>query len=83
MCPKPLAFAQICAAIWEWSITHETRITNLGDWCKNKQGKEADKFYWVSRPSDYMLTHFQLFSEVSPSPLRSTPTPVSFGMCWC
>ncbi len=48
-----------------WSITHETCITNLGDWCKNKQGEESDKFYWVSRPSDYMLTHFQLFSEVS------------------
>ncbi|KAL0041273.1 hypothetical protein WJX77_010658 [Trebouxia sp. C0004] len=55
---------KLCAAIWKWSITAETRVTNLGDWCKDKDGKEADKFYWVSRPSDYMLTHFQLFSEV-------------------
>ena len=55
---------QLCAAIWKWSITAETCITNLGDWCKDKEGEEADKFYWASRPSDYMLTHFQLFSEV-------------------
>ena len=58
---------QLCAAIWKWSITHETNVTNLGDWCKDKRGEESDKFYWVSRTSDCMLTHFQLFSEVCPA----------------
>ena len=56
---------QVCAAIWKWSVTAETNITNLGDWCKDEKGDEPNKFYWVTRPSDYMLTHFQLFSEVS------------------
>lgn len=60
------AYPQVCAAIWKWSINNETMITNLGDWCKNQKGRwgQSDKFYWVSRPSDYMLTHFKLFSEV-------------------
>lgn len=56
--------AQVCAAVWKWSITQETGVTNLGDWCKDEKGEESDKFYWVSRPSDYMLTHFKLFSQV-------------------
>ncbi|KAL3134950.1 hypothetical protein ABBQ32_007910 [Trebouxia sp. C0010 RCD-2024] len=57
---------KVCAAIWEWSINDETLVTNLGDWCKSQKGAggHADKFYWVSRPSDYMLTHFKLFSEI-------------------
>lgn len=59
---------QVCAAIWKWSVTEETNITNLGDWCKDQKGDEPNRFYWVTRPSDYMLTHFQLFSEVSSYP---------------
>lgn len=55
---------KVCAAIWKWSVTAETNITNLGDWCKEQMGDEPNRFYWVTRPSDYMLTHFQLFSEV-------------------
>ena len=65
-CVRLPAHPQVCAAIWKWSINNETMITNLGDWCKNQKGSrgQSDKFYWVSRPSDYMLTHFKLFSEV-------------------
>lgn len=60
---------QICAALWEWCINQETFVTNLGDWCLTGTGLQAsapgNKFHYVSRASDYMLTHFKLFSEVS------------------
>lgn len=58
---------QVCAAMWKWTVNHDTNVTNLGDYCKNQRGRkgDSDKFYWVSRPSDYMLTHFKLFSEVN------------------
>ena len=57
---------QVCGAIYKWTVNSETNVTDLGDWCKNQRGRKGDpdKFYWVSRPSDYMLTHFKLFSKV-------------------
>ncbi|KAL3157183.1 hypothetical protein ABBQ38_001422 [Trebouxia sp. C0009 RCD-2024] len=58
---------KICAALWTWCINKDTFITNLGDWCMTGTGLQANapcnKYHFVSRASDYMLTHFQLFSE--------------------
>jgi len=60
---------QVCAALWNWCINKDTFITNLGDWCLTSTGLQANapsnKYNFVSRASDYMLTHFKLFSEVS------------------
>ncbi len=60
---------QVCAALWKWCINKDTFITNLGDWCLTSTGLQANapsnKYNFVSRASDYMLTHFKLFSEVS------------------
>ena len=60
---------QICAALWKYCINQETFVTNLGDWCLTKTGLQANapdnKYHFVSRASDYMLTHFKLFSEVT------------------
>ena len=60
---------QICASLWKWCINKDTFITNLGDWCLTSTGLQANapsnKYNFVSRASDYMLTHFKLFSEVS------------------
>ena len=71
-------FLQICAAQWKWCINKDTFITNLGDWCLTGTGLQADapsnKYHFVSRASDYMLTHFQLFSEVSCFSVASCPT---------
>lgn len=63
---------QVCAALWKWCINDETLVTNLGDWCLTGYGLQQmhpDMVYNnVSRPSDYMLTHFLLFSQVSQRP---------------
>ncbi|DBA92104.1 TPA: hypothetical protein ACH3X1_015830 [Trebouxia sp. C0004] len=58
---------KVCAALWKWCINKDTFITNLGDWCLTSTGLQANapsnKYHFVSRASDYMLTHFKLFSE--------------------
>ena len=70
---------QVCAAIWEWSVTHETFITNLGDWCKTDESKASDHLYWVSRTSDYMLCHFQIFSEVRQTLMMMSSSFAAYG----
>lgn len=62
---------QVCAALMKWCINKDTFVTNLGDWCLTGTGLQASaaaaKYHYVSRVSDYMLTHFKLFSKVSHS----------------
>lgn len=62
------SFVQICAALQKWCINHDTFITNLGDWCLTGVGLQQIHpnipYNNVTRVSDYMLTHFLLFSQV-------------------
>ena len=64
------SFVQICAALHKWCINHDTSITNLGDWCLTGVGLQeinpSIPYNNVTRVSDYMLTHFLLFSQVGP-----------------
>lgn len=66
---------EVCAAIWKHCINKETHMPMLGGWVGgpgDRFGPLKDLAYCdVCRPSDFVLTHYQLFAEARPwTPLR-------------
>ena len=61
---------EVCASIWMHCINKETNMPMLGGWVggpDDRFGPLKDLAYCdLCRPSDLMLTHYQLFAEARP-----------------
>jgi endo-1,4-beta-D-glucanase Y len=68
---------ELCGAIWDKCINHKTFMPLVGDWVD-----DGDDAYKLTRPSDFILSAFLLFSRVRKDSIY-TPQPLFFYSMIC
>lgn len=75
---------RICNALWEYCINKQTFVPLIGDWVGGpgeRCGPLPDVCYYdITRPSDFCLTHFLLFSQVRSRACHELPPLDAHGM---
>ena len=67
---------KICALLWQHCVNKRTGAPLVGDWVhpsgepsggptEGSCGGPGVDMYWATRPSDFCLTHFALFAQVT------------------